>query len=68
MDEHEVRHVVRSNGKEIWTRDELEAHRDFIRDICEKVKAANIEGFDLQATINRLLAFENEFPYLRQVG
>jgi tetratricopeptide (TPR) repeat protein len=63
-EESQVIHVIRSNSPGPWTRERLISHRDFIRDITEKVDEADVAGWSLQETTDRLGAFEEEFPYV----
>jgi len=59
-----VVHVIRSNAPGPWTRERLASHRDFIRDIADKVDSADAAGWSLEETMDRLAALENEFPYV----
>ena len=61
-DAHDIRFIYRTNGKGMWTRRTLEERRDFIRDLSQKVQAADAEGLNLQSTLDRLSDYEEAFP------
>lgn len=60
----QVVHVVRSNSPGPWTQERLVSHRNFIRDISKKVKAAADDGLGLDEAVDRVSTIENEFPYV----
>jgi tetratricopeptide (TPR) repeat protein len=58
----DLKYAVCSNSKAIWTRKELEARRDLIRNVYEKVLVAEKVGQDLQSLLDRFASLETEFP------
>jgi len=63
-DERPLKHIYRTNGNDIWTRETLTARRDFIRDLYNKIKEAESQELDLQATQEWLCNFKDTFPYI----
>jgi tetratricopeptide (TPR) repeat protein len=63
-DARPLKHIYRTNGNDIWSRETLTSRRDFIRDLYNKVKNAESRRLDLQATQEWLCNFKDTFPYI----
>ncbi len=63
-----VTHVIRANGKRIWSRHDLEERRRFIGDLWAEIESAERAGDGLQALLARLSRVEETFPYIAAWG
>lgn len=65
-DEKPVKHVYRCNGNDSWTAEILRQRHDFIRDLQEKIVAADANGTPLQEVMDQLTILNAAFPYVNE--